>query len=89
LNIIAFRLKSTIIPPTQTEYLATLHEEAEKENDSHIYLCAIAVKLNVKFMTDGREKTKNNFHLIFPPTPPSPQYIQFLLILKNVVHDKR
>lgn len=43
-------------------------------------------------MTDGREerKTKSNFHLIFLCALPStPQYIQFLLILKNVVDDKR
>jgi hypothetical protein len=31
-------------------------------------------------------KKANNFHLIFSSTP---QCIQFLLILKNVVHDKR
>jgi hypothetical protein len=29
--------------------------EKERENDSHIYLGAIAVKLNVEFMTDGKK----------------------------------
>jgi hypothetical protein len=46
------------------------------------------VKCEIYDRWKGKE-TKNNFHLIFSPTPPSPQYIQFLLILKNVVHDKR
>ena len=42
----------------------------------------IAVKLNVKFMTDG--KWEEQFSSL-----PTPLYIRFLLILKNVVHDKK